>query len=179
MTVKSEYLEDGERAARPARTPQPPSTRWDRLPIVLLGTLILGFWWLIGGKYTIDGLPLLLNEILVFFRAPRLFYPVTDWRVYVALCWLPICVSFAERRYAPWRRFALSPIMLWVLMVWLIVASLDAGSTWLAVTNPPRDAYAVSRQLAELRPLALIWTIGTTFLPESAIAALWWWLRKG
>lgn len=152
---------------------------WERLPIVMLGTLIFGLWWLVGGKYTIDGLPLLGNEILVFFRAPRLFVVVTDWRIYVALCWLPIGISIAERRYAPWRRFALSGIMLWVLLVWLIVAGLDAGSTWLAVTNPPPGAYAVSHQLAQIRPLALLWTIMTTFMPEAAIAALWAWFKRG
>jgi|SRR5215471_11814782 len=173
MTVRSQEMRDGEPVKKRASV-----VHWDRVPVVLLGLFFLGLWWLIGGKYTIDGLPLLLNEILAFLRAPRLFHAVDDWRVYVALCWLPICISIAERRYAPWRRLTLSTIMLWVLLVWLIVSGLDAVSTWLAITNPPPDAYAISRQLAEVRPLALAWTIATTFLPESAIAALWWWLRK-
>lgn len=159
--------------------PRPPLVNWERVPIVLLGTLILGLWWLAGGKYTIDGLPLLGNEILAFLRAPRLFQPVTNWRVYVALCWLPLVISLAERRYAPWRRLTFSTIMLWVLLVWLIVSGIDAGSTYLAVTNPPRDAYLFSRQLAAIKPLAVAWSLMTTFLPEAGIGALWWWLRRG
>lgn len=173
MTVRSEHIKDGQRVERVSLI------HWERLPIVLLGWLLLGLWWLVGGKYTIDGLPLLSNEVLAFFRAPQVFEPVTDWRIYVVLCWLPFLISVAERRYAPWRRLALSAIMVWVLVVWLVVSGLDAGSTWLAVTHPPADAYTFSKQLAAIKPLAAVWSIMTTFLPETGIGALWWWLRRG
>lgn len=173
MTVRSVDLKDGQVVQRAV------FIHWERLPIVLLGTLILGVWWLAGGKYTIDGLPLLGNEILGFFRAPHIFQPVTDWHIYALLCWLPVVVSLAERRYAPWRRLTLSAIMIWVLLVWLIVSGIDAGSTYLAVTNPPSDAYTFSKQLAIIKPLAAAWSILTTFLPETGIGALWWWLRRG
>lgn len=152
---------------------------WDRIPVVFLGTCILGLWWLAGGKYTIDGLPLLVNEIAAFFRIPVRLPPITDWHWYLRLCWLPFFISVLERRYAPWRRLTASGIMIWILLVWLIVSGVDAGSTWLAVTHPPADAYTVSRQLAAIRPLAAAWSVATTFLPEIGIGALWWWLRKG
>lgn len=169
MRPRSVPLQDG------ARLPSP-YARLDRLPVLMLGMGVFGLWWIVGGKYTIDGLPLLLNELCAFLRAPRLFAPVENWRVYVALAWLPLCISVAERRYAPWRRLALSGTMIWVLSVWLIVSGIDAASTYLAVTNPPRDAYAFSKQLAASRPLAVTWSILTTFLPEAGMSALWrWW----
>lgn len=152
---------------------------WERIPVVLLGTFFLGLWWLVGGKYTIDGLPLLLNEIAAFFRVPVRLAPVTDWHWYLRLAWLPVFISVAERRFAPWRRLTFSSIMIWVLLVWLVVSGVDAGSTWLAVTRPPEDAYTVSKQLAAIKVLAALWSVATTFLPEAGIGALWWWLRRG
>lgn len=150
---------------------------WDRVPVALLGWAILALWWAAGAKYTIDGLPLLLNEIGAFFRAPLHLGQVTDWRWYILMSWLPITISIAERRYAPWRRPVLSSIMIWVMGVWLIVSAIDAGSTWLAVTHPPDDAYTITKQIAAIRPLAATWSIVTTFVPEIGMGALLWWVR--
>lgn len=156
-----------------------PYTRWDRLPVVGLGWFALALWWAAGAKYTIDGLPLLLNEVAAFFRAPFALAPITDWHWYLYLCWIPVAISIAERRYAPWRRLTLSAIMIWVIGVWLIVSAVDAFSTWLAVTHPADDAYTVTKQIAQIKPIAAAWSIATTFLPETGFAALLWWLRRG
>lgn len=150
---------------------------WDRLPMVLLGWTVLALWWAAGAKYTIDGLPLLINESAAFFRVPLTLGQVTDWRWYVLMAWLPVMISVAERRYAPWRRLTLSSIMIWVIGVWLIVSAVDAGSTWLAVTHPPADSYTITKQIAAIRPLAATWSIVTTFAPEIGMGALLWWLR--
>lgn len=155
------------------------SIHWDRVPLVLLGWLLFVLWWAAGGKYTIDGLPLLSNEIFAFFRAPFKLALIADWHWYLWLCWLPVVISLAERRYAPWRRLAWSFIMVWIVFVWAVVSGVDATSTYLAVTNPAPDAYLLSRQLAAIKPLAGLWSVATTFLPETGIAILWWWLRKG
>lgn len=172
MTVRSTPLHDGKPIVHSG-------IRWERLPIVLIGWTILALWWAVGAKYTIDGLPLLLNEIAAFFRAPAFARPITDWHWYVYLCWLPVLISLAERHYAPWRRLTLSAIMIWVLGAWLIVSLVDAGSTWLAVTHPPDDSYTITKQIAAIKPLAAAWSIVTTFLPETGFAALLWWLRRG
>lgn len=173
MSVRSVPLKEGQPVDRRS------ALHWDRLPILIFGWFFLGLWWLAGGKYTIDGLPLLFNEILAFFRIPAVIGVVSDWRWYVILAWLPIAISIAERRYAPWRRLTFSTIMIWVIVVWVVVSGVDAGSTWLAVTHPANDAYTVSKQLAQLRPLAAAWSLATTFLPETGMAALLWWFRKG
>lgn len=172
--LQSVPLRDGQRVQRTS-----PTIHWERLPLVLIGTFLLLLWWAAGAKYTIDGLPLFGNEILAFFRAPQVLPSVTDWHWYLWLCWLPLGISLAERKYAPWRRLTLSVIMIWVLAVWFVVSGLDAGSTWLAVTHPSADAYTVSKQIAAIKPLAAVWSLMTTFLPEIGISLLWLWLRKG
>lgn len=177
--VRSAPMENGKPAGALPIPKQAKRIHWDRLPLVILGWCLFGLWWAAGGKYTIDGLPLLANEIFGFFRAPFELSPISDWRWYVWLCWLPVVISLAERRYAPWRRLAWSLIMVWVIFVWVVVSGIDTASTYLAVTNPPEDAYLLSRQVANVKVLAGVWSVATTFAPETGIAALWWWLRKG
>jgi hypothetical protein len=165
--------------ARPIKLPaKRRRLRWDRVPAVLLGWAILGLWWLVGGRWTIDGLPLLLNEVFAFFRVPIALAPIRAWQWYVALCWLPFIISFVEHRYAPWRRLAWSVIMVWVVVVWLVASGVDLGSTWLAMIHPPPDAYPLTRQVAAIKPLAFVWSVATTFAPEIGIAMLWRWLRE-
>jgi hypothetical protein len=149
---------------------------WDRVPLTLFGFVILGLWWAAGGRWTIDGLPLLTNEILKFFHISARLAPLTDPRWYLLLCWLPLLISFAEHRYAPWRRLAWSIIMVFVIGVWLVVSGLDLGSTWMAVTHPSPDDLPIARQVAASMPLAAVWSIFTTFVPEVGMSVLWWWL---
>lgn len=154
------------------------AVHWDRLPIVLLGWLLLGLWWAAGARWTIDGLPLLINEVFRFFHVSARLGAVADWRWYLWLIWLPPLISFAEHRYAPWKRLAWSVIMIWVIGVWLIVSGLDFGSTFLAVTHPSLEDWLIAQQLAAFKPLAAVWATLTTFAPELGMAALWWWLRE-
>lgn len=171
MRVRSERLTNGQRPARRAFA-------WDRIPLALLGSFFLLLWWAAGGKYTIDGLPLLLNEIAAFFRAPVRLGPIADWRWYVILAWLPVLISIVERRFVPWRRAASGGTMVWMVGVWLAVAGVDALSTWLAITRPSADAYRISRQIAALPEVAVAWALATTFLPEIGMVALWRGLRR-
>lgn len=151
---------------------------WERLPLALFGFFILGLWWAAGGKWTIDGTPMLLNVIFAFFRV-RIELPlVSHWAAYALLCWLPILISYAEHNYAPWRGLRRYGILvgIFVIGIWLIVTAADWSSTWLAITHPDTDAWPIAHQLAALPPLAAIWTTLTTFAPEVGFAVLTWWL---
>jgi len=150
---------------------------WDRLPLVALGFVVLGLWWGFGGKWTIDGLPLFINEVIlksfhVGFRFGAIARPV--W--YAVLCWVPFVISFAEHKYAPWRSLAWSLIMVYVIGVWLIVSGLDFGSTFLALTHPAPDDSLIAQQVATIKPLAALWALLTTFAPEIGMSVLWGWL---
>lgn len=149
---------------------------WDRLPLVSLGMLLLGVWWAAGGKWTIDGLPLLINVFFAFFHISIRLAPLTNPVWYALLCWLPFGISIAEHKYAPWRSLRWSLIMIYVIGVWLIVCGMDFGSTFLAVTHPTPDAWLLSRQVAALMPLAALWSLLTTFAPEIGMSVLWWWV---
>lgn len=179
MSVTSQELRDGRSVRSLPASRQGRRIRWDRLPLVVLGWFLLGLWWAAGGKYTIDGLPLLINEVFSFFHVAVRLGRITHWGWYVGLCWLPVLISLAEHRYKPWRYLALSFIIVWVLIVWLFVSGIDAGATYLAMTNPLPDAYTISKQVAVIKPLAAAWSILTTFGPEAGMAALWKWLRSG
>lgn len=166
----------------PKAAPLPASKRrasfhWDRLPLVLFGWFVLGLWWATGGKYTIDGLPLFANTVFSFFHVPVELAPITNWRWYIGLCWIPIAISVIERRNRPRRGLAWSVIMVYAIGVWVVISMLDLGSTWLAVTNPAPDAFILSKQIAGTSFIAALWTGATTFLPEVGMAALWRYLR--
>lgn len=151
---------------------------WDRFPAWLIGTLILGLWWAIGGKYTVEGLPLLANLIGGWFHLPIQITPISDGRWYLYLCWLPLLISFVERQYRPWRnRAILTRERFWLVLLWLAVVALDAGATYLAVRNPAPGAWTVTRQVAASASLAATWSLLTTFGPESGLSWLWRYLR--
>ena len=151
---------------------------WDRVPAFLLGMSLLLIWWSFGAKYTIDGLPLLVNLFAGWFHIPAHLAPVTDGIWYLRLAWLPILISFVERQYQPWRRRdILSRKAYWLPLIWLAVIGVDFGSTYLAILSPAADAWPLTITIATVVPLAVGWSLLTTFGPESGLSWLWNWLR--
>lgn len=153
-------------------------SRLDRVPACLLGSAIFGWWWLTGARYTIDGIPLLLNQLAAFLYVHLGLPPVTNPLWYLLLAWLPFAISFVERRYAPWRQSMIDGTMIVIVVVWLIVSAFDGFSTYLAITNPPDNALTISHQIARSTIASAIWSIATTFLPEVALGLLWRWQRE-
>lgn len=161
-----------------------PATRarsawYDRLPVVIIGLPIFVGWWVLGGKYTIDGTPLLANLFLEFLRLGARVAPITDGHWYAYLALLPILISIIERRNRPRRGLAFSSATVVVLAVWAIASLYDLGTTYIAVTTPAPDAWLITQQIGAYRPVAALWTGATTFLPEIGIVALLCYLRRG
>ena len=157
---------------------KPARFHWDRLPLVVFGYAILALWWAAGGKWTIEGTPLLLNEVFNFFHISFRLKPIADPAWYLWLCWLPLGISYIEHIYAPWRAWKKWGILvlIFVVGVWLIVTAADWGSTWQAITHPAPDAWLIARQIARVPLLAGVWVSLTTFVPEVGFAVLTWWL---
>lgn len=152
---------------------------WDRVPAFLLGMFLLLIWWAFGARYTIDGLPLLVNLFAGWFHLPVLLPPIDNGIWYLRLCWLPILISFVERQYQPWRRRdILSRKAYWLPLIWLVVIAIDFGSTFLAILNPADDAWPLTITVATVVPLAIGWSLLTTFGPESGLSWFWRWLRS-
>lgn len=167
------------KAARSAPVKAARSAWYDRLPVVLIGLPIFAGWWIMGGKYTIDGTPLLINMLLDFLRLGARVSPITDGRWYALLAWLPILVSIIERRNRPRRGLAFTSTTVVVLAVWAIASLYDLGTTYIAVTTPAPDAWLLTQQIGAYRPVAALWTGATTFLPEIGIVALLRYLWRG
>lgn len=167
--------------AKPAeRKPRATRAAWyERLPVVIIGLPIFVGWWIMGGKYTIDGTPLLANLLLDFLRIGARVPIISDGRYYLFLVWLPLLVSIIERRNRPRRGLALSNATVVVLAVWAIASLYDLGTTYIAVTTPAPDAWLITQQLGGSRIAASIWTGMTTFLPEIGIVALVRYLLRG
>lgn len=151
--------------------------RYDRVPLALFGYFILSLWWAAGARYTIDGAPLLFNAIAEFFHSSARVSPITDPQWYLKLCWAPILISYIERRNRPWKGFAWSVVVLYATLIWLIVTGIDLGSTYLAVTMPDENAWALAQQVARIPLLSVAWSVATTFGPEIGFAALWKYMR--
>lgn len=173
--VRSEPLPSRE--VTKTTTPKP-RFHWDRLVPVLFGFFILGLWWAAGGKWTIEGMPLLLNEIFNFFRIGVRLPSVTNPWWYLGLIWLPIGISIVEHKYAPWRAWGTYAIMAmpFILLIWLVVTAADWGSTYQAITHPAADAWLIAQQVATYPALSIPWVTLTTFIPELGFAVLTWWL---
>lgn len=151
---------------------------WDRAPLAAFGYFILLLWWIAGGKWTIDGSPLLINAVFDFLHIPAVLPPVRHYAVYAFLCWLPIGISVVEHRYAPWRGLREWSILalVYVMLVWFVVTGVDWSSTFLALTNPEPGAWRIAHEVAARPILAALWTTLTTFAPEIGFAVLTWWL---
>jgi hypothetical protein len=185
MTVRSQdiYGSSGADVTRKRRTVQR-SVRWGNVPYIIAGYIIVIFFWLIGARYTIDGAPLAANWILKFIRAPVQLTPIASYEWYLYLVWLPVLYSYVENRKRPirWVRengvkvVKFAPIAFCI--VWLFVSSTDGISTYLATTNPPSDAWYISKQVAQTPIIAGIWTAILTFGPEVLALALTWMLWR-
>jgi hypothetical protein len=178
--VQSEPLVNGKPIERKRRAPQ--AGILANIPVVLFGVLIFGLWWAFGGKYTIDGLPLLINFLGSLFHARIGLGAVADWHAYVYFCWIPIFMSVVERFARPdsaYRRGLAWRGILVLGVVWLVVSALDFGSTYMAVTTPAVDAWYITKQVASIKPLAALWAAITTFVPEVALIATIRLLFKG
>ncbi len=181
--VRSESLINGKPTSEQARQRTHTAARVaSNIPVTLFGVLIFGLWWAVGGKYTIDGLPLLINWAGDLFHFRAGLSAITDWHAYLYLSWIPICMSFVERTSRPDKAIRRSLAWYGILIliaVWLVVSALDFGSTYMAVTTPAPGAWAITKQVATITPLAVAWSSVTTFLPEAALVWVVKLLFKG
>lgn len=156
---------------------RPGLLRYDRVPVALVGFVVLALWWAVGGRYTIDGGPLLINTILAFFRVSARVGMIADPVWYLRLCWVPLLISVIERKNRPRKGMAWNVALVYAIGIWFLVSAVDFSSTYLAVTNPEPGAWPIAIQIARSRPLATFWSVATTFAPEIGFAALWRFMR--
>lgn len=162
------------RSAAPIR---PGLLRYDRVPVCAVGFVVLALWWAVGGRYTIDGAPLLVNVIFRFFRITARLGGITDPIWYLRLCWVPLLISIIERKNRPRKGMAWNVALVYAVVIWFLVAGVDFLSTYLAITTPDPASWPIAQQVARIPALATLWSVATTFAPEIGFAALWRYMR--
>jgi hypothetical protein len=128
--------------------------------------------WIVGARYTVDGVLVIINRLLTFLTIPVQIPIPPGWLLYVLLVPIPLMFSLIEWRKVPleltdegWRFAAGGQ---WV--VWLLVYGMDAVTTWngLGVIDP--NSPVIIQQIATTPWAQSIVTAVLTIGPE---ALLW------
>lgn len=144
------------------------------IAVAIAGLMIGALLWIIGARFTIDGLFWVGNVILGFVRAPIRIPTPPIWIVYIALLPVPLLCSRVEwtvpftRANGKWRITGAKD-----LLVWVVIAIIDSATTYAGVVQPPSDAWQMLRELASSVILSIAVSIVLTFLPEWLIRVCW------
>lgn len=165
--VRSEPLTNGKPVVR-----TPGSGGMWPLAIVLLVFGVIG--WIAGGKYTVEGWIVALNMFARWVGVTQQLAVPRGW-------WLIGAVAVAGFVYSRVETQALRKSVqrlpsFW--FGWVLIVITDIGSTLLGVLNPPAGSAPVLLQLAQLVPLAIVWSLVLTFIPEWLILSAWKLLRR-
>lgn len=139
-----------------------------------MGSLFSFALWLIGARYTIDGVLSLVNLLLAFLTVPAQLPIPPGWITYACLAPLPIAYSIIEWRKVP---FALTDDGWWLAapgqwIVWLAVYALDALTTWngMGVIDPAGSVLV--RQIAVTDWAKALLTAILTIGPEALLRSM-------
>lgn len=136
--------------------------------------IIGGLLWLAGAKYTLMGWVAGLNWFLGWLALPaRIPVPVGWWVLLLVPVGLLYSVIEVKR---PWRHGRTRSALYYVIWTFLVFS--DVITTFLGVVNPTVGAWELSRQVAVLWPLAFVWAVTLTFLPEWMIGGARTFLRR-
>lgn len=153
--VRSEPLENGKAVGKKA----PNGGMW-ALSIVLLIFGVIG--WIAGGKYTVEGWVIALNMFGRWIGIQQQLSVPRGWWLVGAVILSGVIYSKVETQVLQKRAQRMPSF--W--MGWLFIVFTDVGSTFLGVLNPAADAPPVFLQLASVWPLAVLWAMLLTFVPE-------------
>lgn len=164
--VRYEERSTPRQRSAPARQAAVPRPNDGRLAVVFMGTLFCFIGWLIGAKYTIEGLVLFANWLLSLFNSAPVATLPLPFTTYLWLLLVPIAFSLVEFRSEPvvftGKRWQIAPAE--VLVVWCITLGIDFASTFNGTTS------ALPLQTAIL--LTAVVTIGPEWLLRRLIQIL-------
>ena len=159
MTIRSQRLTRDEAL----------EIQWNVVVICGFGILIGAAIWTIGARYTIDGVMVLLNQLLGFLRVPWRIPPVLPYWIYLICLPLPVGCSFVEWKYGPvWRdqrgRWHMQPAEF--LLTWTIIVVVDLVSTFTGVSIKDSETPYLVIQIVSTTFGAGLLTAILTFGPE-------------
>jgi hypothetical protein len=135
--------------------------------LALAGLLIGSVLWIVGARYTIDGVFTLANMLLSFVRVPLALAVPPAWPFYLVFLWLPFLASRVEWTPPLARvqgRWVIAPAH--ALLVWAVIATLDALTTYAGLRSPSSGASALAIEIAKSTLVSGILSAILTFVPE-------------
>jgi hypothetical protein len=166
--VRSEPLANGKPVVR---GPKPQASLY-ALAIVLF--IFGGIGWLAGGKYTVEGWIVALNMFARWIGIEQQLTVPRGWWLVGAV--LVSGVVYSKVEVLALRNTVQRMPAFWI--GWLLIVATDIGSTLLGVLNPAPNAAPILIQLASIVPLAIVWAIALTFVPEWLILSATRLLRR-
>jgi hypothetical protein len=148
---------------------------WGGIALGAMGSLISALTWIIGARYTVDGVLAIGNALLRFLTVPYQIPIPPFWVLYLLLSPLPLCFSLVEWREIPfWRdehdAWQFAPFAQWV--VWMVVFAIDGVTTFAGLgVDPGPEALAIMHQVAGSIPARVVVAAILTPGPE--------WLLRG
>ena len=141
--------------------------------VVFIGMIISFAFWLIGARWTIDGLVVIYNWFQTFFHASTLAPMPPSWDTYGKLFVVPIAISLVEW-FAPFKRthgvwyFSNTPHWL----IWGGIFLFDWYTTFMGLSvDPGADAPTIMRQIAASTLPSVLLAATLTIGPE--------WMARG
>lgn len=141
---------------------------------VVIGIAIACYIWVIGARYTVDGVIVVSNWILRFFDAPVQIGLPLPYHMYFYLLFIPLAYSIVEFRVVV--REKVEGVTYWappaMLFVWLVVITMDLTTTFSGTGVARSDAGPVALWFAGNAAARGIATAVLTFLPEWLIRSM-------
>ena len=141
--------------------------------VVFIGMIISFAFWLIGARWTIDGIIVIYNWFQTFFHASALAPMPPSWETYGKLFVIPIAISLVEW-FAPFKRtdgvwyFSNTPHWL----VWCGIFLFDFYTTYVGIGVTSSDGTpTIMRQISANTLLSVLLAFALTGGPE--------WLARG
>ena len=142
------------------------------------GLVVSAIFWIIGARWTIDGLIVMFNGILQFLNVTYVAPIPPPFLIYAILSPVPVIFSAVEWQ-TPWEgrdgEVYFAKPGAW--LVWFIAGGFDAYTTYLGLgVDPGPEAVTIMRQIAlsglPRITVAIILTMGPEWLGREMIALM-------
>lgn len=166
---------------RSAKLRSGPAVQWGRVGGSGVGVVISAVLWLLGARFTIDGVIWIANALLAFFNVPTAIATPLPWFVYAILTPIPVLFSVVEWYNLPfwWDE---NGLLCWntpgMIVVWLVVYAMDGVTTYLGLRHPDPQSAEIMRQIAENIYLSGGITAVLTIGPEALLRSMVWVMRN-
>lgn len=122
-----------------------PRVNVSRIVAGCVGLIIGGFVWVLGARYTIDGLMVVINWMLSFLTIPARISLPLPWQMYLILVPIPVVYSIVEWNNAPRQRIGnritWTPVEL--ICVWAVLGGMDLATTFFGLGTPANNALMI------------------------------------